>query len=507
MFRIEGVGFRVIITFILIAFVSVARAAEPLAQVGVSEASLLNWDKAAKDVAALTQKMVLAEDGTEPIKILLVDDVRPILGWADAKSSPRILTVNIGIFGMVQSDEELAFLLGSQLSRKNSDLQKVIDEAARTGSKSKLEQWILQTMVGDESDVRSVLGRMIHAGINPHAAYALQTRIMNQGGQSSTETSRDVVSLGLTHWTRILGKNPVDRFGDAPQSTAIVGPIRERFRSVEFKSERIASSQKLVSDPKEVALQQFQAARAGQVGPDEFATGFNDAFDSNWSGVERRLRGIASEAELMKLRLTLQRKLMAKYAHAAAAASVPDKGAANFTVFQSVMGLFRQPIHLGVDVGSAFRDREKNPDAFAILKYAFKEPERMAERMGAALSERDYDTPWKAVLPAMHPERLRSHGLRLREVDSAVSQLSGLRSQWTRRNLDVILAPSLTPREWSQGMAAYLEEFPEPKDWKRLLDAYLSFCRYQIQENGVAVFDGGSLNPIHYWGGDWGADP
>ncbi|MCM2277348.1 MAG: M48 family metalloprotease [Oligoflexia bacterium] len=155
---------------------------------------------AQQKLQAMLERIRLPKDGPEALPLLLIDDLTPNAAVMATPFGKRAVIVTLGLLKLVESDDELAFVLGHELEHLTSDLQKV--------STSLLTERVVEL----EVDAKSTLNRMLRQGYNPRAAYSAMNKLrkLDGGRVSETHVSSDVrqdsIEVLLTHESRNLGK-------------------------------------------------------------------------------------------------------------------------------------------------------------------------------------------------------------------------------------------------------------------------------------------------------------
>ena len=168
-------------------------------------------------VIALTEKLLIEEDGIRPIRIVLVDDMAPNAFYMNTVKGDRVIAINLGLLKILENDDELAFIIGHELEHGRSSLnRKVSLELANShylGQHTNMMMLhLLNRAAENEVDMKSVFRRVHENGMNPYASIDFLEKLKERVGDLPSDThttlsSRiNTIEQELTGMTRILGE-------------------------------------------------------------------------------------------------------------------------------------------------------------------------------------------------------------------------------------------------------------------------------------------------------------
>lgn len=161
----------------------------------------------------LLDRLLIPEDRYREIELVFLDDMRPNATFQKFKSGKARVTVNLGLFDVVDSDDEFAGILGHELEHGHSDLH---DRAAEA-----------------EVDVRSVVRRVLPNGFNPHALarffVKMRRKYGDHGGPTHVSSASRWDALALAN--EKLMADGMKFPADDPKlfRRSVVGPFRELY--------------------------------------------------------------------------------------------------------------------------------------------------------------------------------------------------------------------------------------------------------------------------------------
>lgn len=273
-------------------------------------------------LAGLAEELLdVEEDGDQPVRVALVDDMTLDVSYAEMEHGERILTVTLGALKFVENDDELAYLIGHALERGHSDLSERIEELRSSRDMlKKIRAQALERVTDSEADVKSVLRRVIGAGYNPHAAYDYLDRALAAKGEEWSRGSlgnsarRDAIAIAIAYWVRELGKDPVDRFGDRERSKSVLGGIKSGYVDADaFEAVRRKRAMKIIRSPGSDAEEGYRKALKKNVDSDDVADFYGEDFRKRWAAVLRLTGGLFGDEESVELQLDLHRSLDRAY--------------------------------------------------------------------------------------------------------------------------------------------------------------------------------------------------
>ncbi|MBI3930028.1 MAG: M48 family metalloprotease [Armatimonadetes bacterium] len=276
----------------------------------------------------LTQDLLLPKDGKTPIRLMLVDD----LGVnACFFRKERIVGVNLGLLRFVESDDELAFVLGHELEHGTSELQQEVDSLRRRSQqkKSRVLEWLgalLQRSVENEVDVKSVVYRVHEKGFNPHAATHFIERLdrtfpdllnvngtyVSVGTHTLSASRDDTIGMAITALARELGEetraNTPDQF-----TTRRLAPVKKFLESEPFRELQSRRIEEFLAIPRaqNPAFEAYQAVKdqvyltGGK--PRDFKALHREALEKKQTRLYGLAYGLVDDRKLERLRLDLTR--------------------------------------------------------------------------------------------------------------------------------------------------------------------------------------------------------
>lgn len=199
---------------------------------------------------ALTQRLVIPEDGTRPIRVVFVDDMSPNLGFARTTKGPHVLLIHLGALQYFKEDGELAYTIGHELEHSLSRLN---EESREQHTNSKKDFWkalnadMINRVAENEVDVKSVFRRVHKKGYSPYSAIHLIERMIHSAGDATSATHtklsnrRNTIELELVGMSRLLG----EKRNHTPQTDVLTPAVQEYFGSQDFLSMRMAEASKV----------------------------------------------------------------------------------------------------------------------------------------------------------------------------------------------------------------------------------------------------------------------
>ncbi|MCP5463564.1 MAG: M48 family metalloprotease [Deltaproteobacteria bacterium] len=167
-----------------------------------------------KGARELIESIRHEDDGAAIIHFVLVDSMEINACFVELQNGDKVVAVNLGLLRFVQSDDELAFVIGHELEHGSSQLDAYIEKEKKREeyNADSLILWGLKRVVETEVDVKSVLRRVLENGHNPHAALHFHNRLIDRFGSflSASHTSlssrKDAVNVALTMADRVFDK-------------------------------------------------------------------------------------------------------------------------------------------------------------------------------------------------------------------------------------------------------------------------------------------------------------
>lgn len=199
------------------------------------------YKKAYEDLQSLVMKLVQAQDGDEPIHLIIQNDMTVNAHFIRSENGERIVIVNLGLLHFVESDDELAFVLGHELEHGVSEMEKHLENFDQKKPREYVESILLHRVIENEVDVKSILNRTSVLGYNPQAAIHFMKRMMQEFGDGVSKTHTKwssrmhSIELAIAGTERFTGKE----YQTQSVSTKIVGELKKEWLATEaFKEER-----------------------------------------------------------------------------------------------------------------------------------------------------------------------------------------------------------------------------------------------------------------------------
>ena len=199
-------------------------------------------------IVELLKKLEIEDDSKNPLILIIEDDMSLNASFQKSASGPDILRIHLGLLASVDSDDELAFVLGHELEHGNS----VINDKMRLNSAfnrfhyghDSTEQRInslMQRVAENEVDLKSVINRLLNKGFNPSAARTALMKILGldvgliNPTHTRTSTRLDAIDALLLGLKRKVGQ----RFASNDLQTEIVSQqLKDWLESEKFHAQR-----------------------------------------------------------------------------------------------------------------------------------------------------------------------------------------------------------------------------------------------------------------------------
>lgn len=175
---------------------------------------------------ALLSEMAVPEDAEGTIYFVLLEDVAPNAFVYKLANGAKVIGITLGLIDTLESDDELAFILGHELEHAHSELQKKADRV-RDG-----EAMFLNRSAESEVDIRSVR-RMMDRGRNPHAAVRWLRRMEEKYDDlpglthPMYRTRSNAIDAAIAANVRLKGEGAEHRLDHAPSTHSVLGDARE----------------------------------------------------------------------------------------------------------------------------------------------------------------------------------------------------------------------------------------------------------------------------------------
>jgi hypothetical protein len=338
---------------------------------GISPVDLAQSPEYAKlgaDVVSLAQKLVVAEDGIEPIRIAIVDSMHPNAFFFTTEKGEKVLGLNQGILRILESDDELAFVIGHELEHGVSKLTEQIERLKVRGDATRIELFGLGRAVENEVDVGAVLRRIHRKGFNPYGALHLMDRFVELFGDSMTYTHtlwqsrKDSVSLALSALRRGFGEKVKS---DAPteyQTQMVKAAQKGVFGAREFRQRQMRKLEELIARAQNPFTEVFEAIKRGTKGDaNDFSQVFQAAHDVLTTKVVHLTYGLTTPNEQLDTELRLYAVLDDQFENARSQVLGSDPNQLSHQQLQQLQGLYKREYLLSIT------DRTVNGGALSIV--------------------------------------------------------------------------------------------------------------------------------------------
>ena len=274
-------------------------------------------------IIALTEKLLIEEDGTRPIRLVFEDTLVPNAAFLGAVKGDRVLTITLGLLILLENDDQMAFVLGHELEHGLSVLnekhnRELPQSSYRRDYGNFMQLKLANRVAENEVDVKSVFRRVHKNGMNPYAAHEALEKLRQQGDTSSfthTMISNRIntVEQELTGMTRVIGERI-----NQNNTTEILSPLTRSFlQSDGFIQSRKSNAEGLITGQKE-KVDRFLGLVKGleSVPPNEMARAKShvegelwamlNTFSSDKERVFADLQGAVSDTDFLDYQLRLE---------------------------------------------------------------------------------------------------------------------------------------------------------------------------------------------------------
>ena len=261
----------------------------------------------------LAEKLLIEEDGLRPIRLIFVDDMMPNAFWMDTGGEAQVLAIHLGLLNLWDTDDQMAFTLGHELEHGLSVLGNLPDADSVY---ARARRPLLQRVVENEVDVKSVFRRIHANGMNPYAGAEVLEKLREEGGDQFAVThamaaSRiNTVEQELTGMTRLIGERPNRQNSNhilSPQVKSFLGSgrfLRRRKDNVEAiltgYQDDIEALLDSVKNLESVPRYELHRARVHAAGE---ADAILASFSSDKERVRSELYSLIPEAEFLDYQL------------------------------------------------------------------------------------------------------------------------------------------------------------------------------------------------------------
>ncbi len=179
-------------------------------------------------VRSMLDKLMKPEEKDGKVYFILANDPSFNAYFIQLDKNTRVVTIHAGLLEGLENDDELAFVLGHELEHGWSTLEKYAE-----GLQSEMRKKLLQRVVENEVDAKSVAKRMIPAGFNPYSADDVITRWRKAAPDhlskthTATSSRSDTMSLALTAMRKTEGMELPSP--DRPRERRVIGAIKDRW--------------------------------------------------------------------------------------------------------------------------------------------------------------------------------------------------------------------------------------------------------------------------------------
>jgi hypothetical protein len=270
-----------------------------------------DYAKLETDVVNLTKKLLIPADGPDPIRIVLIDSLHPNAFFLKTGSGERVLGVHIGLLRMLETDDELAFVIGHELEHGVSKLADHIENRRSRNDIGAIEIFGLRRAVENEVDVQSVLRRIHEKNFNPNGSIHFIDRMIQLYGDSMIyshslfQSRRDTVSLALTAVRRGLGQKVKADKESEYQTELVHGAQKNAFSEPRFKNMQMQRLEKLIADSKNPFSETFEQLKNGTLENYSLYNIFQSAHDDLTIKTIHLTKGLITEKERLDVELRL----------------------------------------------------------------------------------------------------------------------------------------------------------------------------------------------------------
>ena len=196
-------------------------------------------------IIALTEKLLIEEDGTRPIRLVFQDNLVPNAAFLLTVKGDRVLTITLGMLMFLENDDQMAFILGHELEHGLSVLNKKHNRELPQSNYARdhgnfIQLTLVNRVAENEVDVKSVFKRVHGSGMNPYAAHEVLEKTRQNGVDTPSVTHTmisnriNTVEQELTGMTRVIGERI-----NQTNTTEILSPSTRSFlQSDEFIQRR-----------------------------------------------------------------------------------------------------------------------------------------------------------------------------------------------------------------------------------------------------------------------------
>ena len=207
-------------------------------------------------IIALTEKLLIEEDGTRPIRLVFEDNLVPNAAFLGAVKGDRVLTITLGLLRLLENDDQMAFVLGHELEHGLSVLNKKRDRGLpqseyRRDYGNFMQLKLINRVAENEVDVKSVFRRVHGNGMNPYEAHKVLEKLRQKGDRFSITHTMisnriNIVEQELTGMTRVIGERI-----NQNNTTEVLSPSTSSFlQSDEFIQRRKNNVESIITGQK-----------------------------------------------------------------------------------------------------------------------------------------------------------------------------------------------------------------------------------------------------------------
>ena len=275
-------------------------------------------------VIALTEKLLIEEDGTRPIRLVFEDDLVPNTFFLQTVKGDRGLIITLGMLRLLENDDQMAFVLGHELEHGLSVLNKKHNRGLPQSGYGRdngnfMQLKFVNRVAENEVDVKSVFRRVHGNGMNPYAAHEVLEKLRQYGGDTVSFTHTmisnriNTVEQELTGMTRVIGERI-----NQNNTTEVLNPsTRSFFQSDEFIQRRRNSIESIITG-QEGKTDRFLDLVKGleSVPPNEMARAKShideelgailETFSSDKRRIVTELQGVVSDTDFLDYQLRLE---------------------------------------------------------------------------------------------------------------------------------------------------------------------------------------------------------
>lgn len=267
-----------------------------------------------KGVATIVENLLTPAERAMRIHVILVRDTNVNAFYTELPNKERVVAVNIGLLGMIESDDELAFVLGHELEHGHSQIDEFV---GRNAQKMNTAEKMLRTRSHEpEVDIKSIVRRLQPNGYNPYAGIKFLSRLRDKYGDgfghthTATSAREDLASGAIVAMKHLFGE-------EIPEENHFKHDFVNDFqinywKTDALKSEVRARIQKIIDRPYVEVAKRFKEYRAndwdhlfrGQMGYE-----YGNFFGKRKLEIHDEAEGILEKSEVLEWEAKLLRRV------------------------------------------------------------------------------------------------------------------------------------------------------------------------------------------------------